>query len=116
MHANVELYENMEEFVRTAYAALALAMSPLVTTPAIAETRQAVSVPVAGGRSLSGELFLPDGIVNAPGVMVLHTAAGSVESFDSDYARALAKEGFVALALNFLQWRKSSSDSSLPHR
>lgn len=73
-----------------------------ILRPALAETREAVSIPVAGGRSLSAELYAPGTGAPAPAVLVLHTAFGSVESFDSDYARALAKEGFVALAINYL--------------
>ena len=68
----------------------------------IAETRQAVDIAVQEGRTLSGDLFLPDRKEPAPAVIVLHTAYGSVEKFDSDYAQALAKEGFVALAINYI--------------
>jgi dienelactone hydrolase len=70
-------------------------------TSAIATTRHQVSIPVQGERSLSGELFLPDGSRPAPAVLVLHTAAGYVETFDSASAQALATAGFVALAVNY---------------
>ena len=69
---------------------------------AIAETRQMVEIPVGEGRTLSGIIFLPDRTDPAPAVIVLHTAYGSVEDFDEDYARALAKEGFVSLAVNYI--------------
>ncbi len=68
----------------------------------IAETRQTVEIPGQEGRTLSGVLFLPDRTDPAPAVIVLHTAHGSVENFDEDYARALAKEGFVSLAVNYI--------------
>jgi dienelactone hydrolase len=71
-------------------------------TWAVGETSETVNIPVAGGRSLSGELFLPDGDAYAPAIMILHTAFGSVEPSDSDYARALAKTGFVTLTVNYL--------------
>jgi dienelactone hydrolase len=74
----------------------------IAVTSALAETREQVSIPVQGQRTLLGEIFLPDGTGPTPAVIVLHTAYGSVETFDSDFARALAKAGFVALAVNYL--------------
>lgn len=74
----------------------------IMAAPALAQKREQVEIPVNGGRTVSGVLFLPEGSAPAPAVMVLHTAYGSVERFDEDYARALAKEGFVALAPNYI--------------
>ncbi len=69
---------------------------------ALAEKRQTVEIPGQEGRTLSGVLFLPDRTYPAPAVIVLHTAYGSVENFDEDYAQMLAKEGFVSLAVNYI--------------
>lgn len=82
-------------------------------TPALAQTRQAVDIPVPGGRTLSAGLYAPEAGVPAPGVLVLHTRGGSVESFDSEFARALAKEGFVALAVNYLHPETTGGGSRL---
>lgn len=73
-----------------------------ISAAAIAETHETVDIPVADGRTLSAQLYAPGTGSAAPAVIVLHTKAGSVESFDSEYARSLAKEGFVALAVNYL--------------
>ena len=79
-------------------ATLALAM----VAPAFAQKREQVEIPASDGRTISGVLFLPDSAGPTPAVIVLHTAYGSVERFDEDYARALAKEGFAALAPNYI--------------
>lgn len=73
-----------------------------MVAPALAQTREQVEIPASEGRTLSGVLFLPESAPPAPAVIVLHTAYGSVEPSDEDYARALAKEGFVALAPNYI--------------
>jgi dienelactone hydrolase len=73
-----------------------------MVAPAFAQKREQVEIPASAGRNLRGVLFLPDSAGPAPAVIVLHTAYGSVERFDEDYARALAKEGFVALAPNYV--------------
>lgn len=88
--------------VKTAFGAAATLIGLSISALVIADTRVAVDVPVSVGRSLSAELYSPGSGAPAPAVIVLHTAAGAVESFDSQYARALAKEGFVALAVNYL--------------
>jgi len=80
----------------------AWAMCLTISAAAVAETREAVDIPVADGRALLAQLYAPGTGGAAPAVIVLHTKAGSVEGFDSEYARALAKEGFVALAVNYL--------------
>jgi dienelactone hydrolase len=49
---------------------------------------------------LTGELFLPSAIP-APGILVLHTGGGRVESGDENMAKALAAAGFVALAFTY---------------
>jgi carboxymethylenebutenolidase len=74
----------------------------LVNAPVFAQQREEVEIAANGGRMLTGVLFLPEGGKPAPAVVVLHTAFGSVESFDEEFARALAMQGFVALAPNYI--------------
>jgi dienelactone hydrolase len=73
-----------------------------LATSAGAQKREHVEISLGDGRSLSGVLFAPQKPDPSPAVIVLHTAVGKVESFDEQYAQALAKEGFVALAPNYL--------------
>lgn len=86
----------MKRVICAALLALAIVAS------AFAQKREQVEISASEGRTLRGVLFLPDGAGPAPAVIVLHTAYGSVERFDEDYARGLAKEGFVALAPNYI--------------
>jgi dienelactone hydrolase len=72
------------------------------TAAAHAQKREDVEIQLAEGRRASAVLYLPDRQEPAPAVMVLHTINGTVESFDERYAQALAKEGFVALAPNYI--------------
>lgn len=81
-----------------------LALFATLAAPAWAETRQSVTIPVAGG-ALAGVLFAPD-TTPAPAVLVLHTAYGKVEAADERYARSLAGEGFVALAVSYVEGRR----------
>ena len=69
---------------------------------AYAQKREELEIPFTEGRQLSAVFYAPEKAERAPAVMVLHTAYGAVESFDDQYARALAKEGFVALAPNYI--------------
>jgi carboxymethylenebutenolidase len=85
--------------VRNIFAAL---LSCGLLQTAAAQTREQVMIPAADGRTLTGVLFVPERGTPAPAVIVLHTAYGSVERFDEEFARALAKEGFVALAPNYI--------------
>jgi dienelactone hydrolase len=72
--------------------------------PADAQKREDVEIPLGDGRSLTGVLFVPQQAHPAPGVIVLHTANErmKIEGSDEQYAQALAKEGFVALAANYV--------------
>jgi carboxymethylenebutenolidase len=84
--------------------ALLLAVSCTLIAVAVdgsAQTRESVTIPVDGG-SFTGVLFVPQA-TPAPAVLVLHTAYGQVEEADEKYAEALAREGFVALAPNYLE-------------
>jgi carboxymethylenebutenolidase len=70
-----------------------------VAASAAAETRQTIEIPLNGG-TMSAVMFVP-AKMPAPAVIVLHTAAGRVETADESFAAALAKEGFVAIAPNY---------------
>ena len=76
-------------------------IAALVVAPAFAQKREKVTIEISAGK-LSGVMFLPEA-TPAPAVIVLHTAYGSVEDADEKYAAALAKEGFVTLAPNYLE-------------
>ena len=67
-----------------------------------AQKREDISIRLPDNRSLSAVLYVPDKAPPAPSVMVLHTAYGALEAFDDRYAQALAAEGFVALAPNYI--------------
>lgn len=81
------------------FAALAFAA---FVSPAFAQSRQSVAFAVDGG-SMSGVMFVP-AKTPAPAVIVLHTKGptGKFEPADEKYAEALAAEGFVAVAVNYL--------------
>jgi len=66
---------------------------------------QEVRIPVGEGRFLNGNVFVPPGPGPAPAVLVLHTRGG-LEAADLSYAAELAREGFVSLAVHYLnpQW------------
>ena len=70
--------------------AAALGAAFAVAAGAAAETRQTVEIPLNGG-TMSAVMFVP-AKVPAPAVIVLHTAAGRVETADEKFAAALAKE------------------------
>lgn len=83
-------------------AVLGILMVVAMVASAFGQVREQVQIAATDGRTLSGVLFLPEGGMPAPAVIVLHTAYGSVERFDEDYARDLARQGFVALAPNYI--------------
>ncbi len=77
--------------------ALAAACSAHAAPPA----GQPVTFDVTGG-TLSGVMFVP-AKTPAPAVIELHTKGrGKFEPADEEYAKALAGEGYVAVALNYL--------------
>jgi carboxymethylenebutenolidase len=90
--------------VRLRRIAPLIAVFAAVTGPAGAETREAVTIPIGGG-ALAGVLFAPDK-TPAPAVLVLHTAYGKVEPADESYAKSLRGEGFVALAVSYVEGRR----------
>lgn len=68
-----------------------------------AQTRHDVETPsLTNGAPLQGVLFAPEGGGTNPGVLVLHTAYGKAEPADLEFAEALAKNGYVALAVNYM--------------
>ena len=81
--------------------AIFVIIAALVASPAQAQKREKVTIEISGG-AFSGVLYVPDK-TPAPAVIVLHTAYGQVEEADEKFAAALAKEGFVALAPNYLE-------------
>jgi carboxymethylenebutenolidase len=94
---------------RGAGPAFALFVLLAAALTARAETREPVSVPSpTGGAPMSGILFAPDGGAPAPGVIVLHTARPEFEPADEAYAQRLARNGYVALVLNY---RTNTPDS-----
>jgi carboxymethylenebutenolidase len=71
-------------------------------TPSFSEHNgMTISFPIAGG-AMSGVMFVPAG-TPAPVVVVLHTKGIAVEPADVKFAEALSKEGFVAVAVNYLE-------------
>jgi dienelactone hydrolase len=52
-------------------------------------------------KKMDSELIAPDGPGPYPGILLIHTAAG-IETYDLDYARRLAGQGYVVLAPRFL--------------
>ena len=101
----------MAQALTTAGAVL---LTLLTCAPAFGEKREEVEVAVADGRRLTGVLFMPETAGPSPAVLVLHTAAGFVERADEDYARALAREGFVAFAPNYIHASFASRPWSPP--
>jgi len=81
-----------------------LVFSPLST---LAQNSQSISFPIKlnnGEREIRAVVFTPNGGKPAPGVLVLHTATatGVHEQEDEDYARALARQGFVAVVPDYV--------------
>lgn len=82
-------------------AVAAVMTATLQVSQAAAQDRQTVVFPVEGG-TLSGVMFVPEK-TPAPAVIVLHTkGAGKFEPADASYAEALAREGFLAVTVNYL--------------
>jgi len=88
--------------MRNVLLALMLTAGLCAGVIARADSPEAVTVPVSGGRTLAAQLYRPAGGAPAPAVLVLHTGFGSVETADAQYAADLAAAGFVALAVNYL--------------
>ena len=87
---------------RSAPAVAAFIAAIALALPAFAQCRQSITFPVAGG-ALSAMMFVP-ATTPAPAVVVLHTKTftNTFEPADEKFAEALAGEGFVAVALNYL--------------
>lgn len=98
------------------FAARVLAAAFLLCTDASAQKAEDVTVPLAGGREMAAHLYAPEGAGPWPGVLVMPTMAsvvrGQAESFDREYAQALAKEGYVTLTAAFVH----PSLASRPHQ
>ncbi len=91
---------------------LALSASLLGTTQINAAQTERVTF-ASEGETLVGTLFLPDNFQpeQAHAAVVVTGSWTSVkEQMPSTYARALAQEGFVALAFDFRGWGESSGD------
>lgn len=87
----------------SAFVALHLAGWGLASvSPAASQTVSQVRIPL-GENAMTGVLFAPEGAGPSPAIIVLHTAYGRIEQPDEDYARKLAREGFAALAVNYLE-------------
>ena len=91
-----------------------VALIAALAGPAAAESRESVTIPVEGG-SLTGVLFAPEK-APAPAVLVLHTAYGKAEAADERFARSLAGEGFVALAVSYVEGRRGGPSPAPPWR
>ena len=83
-------------------AVAALGCLLLSNTVSMAETRRAVEVPsITSGQPLTGILFTPDAAEPKPAIIVLAPGGGVPEPADERYARDLAKNGYVALAVSY---------------
>ncbi|MDA8108337.1 MAG: dienelactone hydrolase family protein [Betaproteobacteria bacterium] len=83
------------------FAAAGALAAVVFAAGAAAQDGRAVTLDVRGG-TLSGVMFVP-AKTPAPAVIVLHTKGeGKFEPADEKYAAALSAEGFVAVALNYL--------------
>lgn len=79
-----------------------LACSVSVVSSASAEKRFDVEIPSAtGGGTIPGVMYVPDGAGPFPAVLVLAPGGGVPEEADKQYARRLAQNGFVGLALSY---------------
>jgi dienelactone hydrolase len=61
----------------------------------------------SAGTSLVGRLYLPAGSARAPAIVVVPPWLNVKEQVATNYAKALAKRGFVALAFDFRYWGES---------
>jgi len=90
---------------RSALAVVALIIAiTVVAAPTLSfsgHNGMTISFPVEGG-VMSGVMFVP-ARTPAPVVVVLHTKGLAVEPADVKFAEALANEGFVAVAVNYLE-------------
>lgn len=89
--------------VRPGAAAVALlCLTAVLAAPALAGNRIEVEIPsLSNGQPLKGELFTPDASDPRPAVIVLAPGRGAPERADFDFARDLAKNGYVALAVSY---------------
>lgn len=60
------------------------------------------TVYVGAGKGMRAHIILPDGKGPFPGILVLHTSGG-LQQPDLDYAKELAKEGYVCLVPAFME-------------
>jgi carboxymethylenebutenolidase len=71
----------------------------LFTMPAFADSK---TIKVGVNRNVNAYLMTPDGLGPYPAVLVLHTSGG-LKTEDLEFAKRLAKEGYVALVPEFLE-------------
>ncbi|MEV8436017.1 alpha/beta fold hydrolase [Actinosynnema sp. NPDC051121] len=64
----------------------------------------------ADGVALTGNLFLPDGVERAPGVVVAGTWTSVKELMADRYARRLAERGYAALSFDFTGFGESAGE------
>lgn len=84
---------------------LALAAAALAVPAAAAEQKVTFK---SGGDTVSGLLFTPDKAGPAPGVLVIHEWWG-LDEWIKDQARALAKQGYAALAVDLYRGKVTSN-------
>lgn len=84
---------------------LALAAAALAAPAAAAEQKVTFK---SGGETVSGLLFTPDKAGPAPGVLVIHEWWG-LDEWIKDQARALAREGYAALAVDLYRGKVTSN-------
>ncbi|WP_449064610.1 alpha/beta hydrolase [Planomonospora algeriensis] len=63
-----------------------------------------------GGATLTGNLFLPDGVERAPGVVVAGTWTSVKELMADRYAQRLAERGYAALSFDFTGFGESEGE------
>ncbi|GGK94781.1 hypothetical protein Ppa06_49120 [Planomonospora parontospora subsp. parontospora] len=63
-----------------------------------------------GGATLTGNLFLPEGVERAPGVVVAGTWTSVKELMADRYAQRLAERGYAALSFDFTGFGESEGE------
>ena len=100
---------------KTGYFLPAVALLFLVQIAPVnaAIKERSVSIPTGASRHLSGTFYAPDRAVEAipaPGILLLHTAAG-LKGADLNYARRLAEEGFAVLVVSYpIDWGAATNE------